>query len=212
MTIDVGDYLASVESHEREWGLLDQTLYRLCDEFPHHTERGAVNAKLWLIGRSFASGVERHIKSSGTQGSSLGKMAEHLMAHHEQIDPLVQQLRKFVEPLDPDKLSEIVAIHGEFCKLASRIAHRGRVLASFASKYLHFHAAIVPMYDRFAYAQAWRMRRKDGLESFPFPKGGNVDYYWYSLCFWQLYSGLRDTASPVSVRLAESYLLWLASS
>jgi hypothetical protein len=99
-------------------------------------------------------------------------MAEHLMAHHEQIDPLVQQLRKFVEPLDPDKLSEIVAIHGEFCKLASRIAHRGRVLASFASKYLHFHAAIVPMYDRFAYARRGGCAERTGWNPFLSQRAG----------------------------------------
>jgi hypothetical protein len=116
------------------------------------------------------------------------------------------------EPLDIDKLTKIVAAHGKFCKLVSRVAHRGRVMVSFASKYLHFHAPIVPMYDRLAYGQAWRMRSRERMNAFSRPKSGNVDYYLYCSCFWQIYSDLSDAVGSVRVRSAESYLLWLADA
>jgi hypothetical protein len=212
MKLDLADYLAFVDYHEREWALLDQTLHRLCNEHPYHSDSGAVHAKLWLIGRSFATGVERHIKSTGTQGSSLTKMATHLLQEHEAVDALFQQVRQLNEPLNLDSLARIVAIHGTFCELVSRIAHGGKVLVSFASKYMHLHAPIVPIYDSWASKQAWRMRRSEGLKSFPTPAGANENYYGYCLCFWQHYSDLRAMTDRVTVRHAESYLLWLAGS
>jgi hypothetical protein len=134
-----------------------------------------------------------------------------VLALRSEVDPLIQQVRQLAEPLDLGKLATIVAVHGKFCDLVSRLAHGGKVLVSFASKYLHFHAPVVPIYDSWAWRQAWRMRRKESLESFPQPEGANASYYRYCLCFWQLYSDLRGITDRVSVRLAECYLLWLAS-
>jgi hypothetical protein len=211
MTIDLPEYLASVDYYEKESSLLDRTLYRLCEEHPCHTDIGAVNAKLWLIGRGFSTGVERQIKSSGVPGSSLEKMAVHLRKNGNAVDQIIQDLRQLKEPLDLEKLQSVVAEHGKFCRLASRIAYGNRVLVSFASKYLHFHAPIVPIYDQWADWQAWRMRRKDNLMSFKLPKGGNEAFYWYCLCFWQVYANLRTVSDRVNVRLTECYLMWLAS-
>jgi len=47
---------------EQHGNLLDQTLYDLCKRHPNHTDIGEIAAKLWLIGRGFATGVERQIR------------------------------------------------------------------------------------------------------------------------------------------------------
>ena len=86
---------------------------------------------------------------------------------------------------------------------------RGEV--HFASKYLHFHAPVVPIYDSWVSWQAWRSRRKDALESFTQPRDANSSYYWYCLCFLQFYSELLGRVKPVSARLTECYLLWQAN-
>jgi hypothetical protein len=49
------------------WAVLMGTLYRLCDEHPGHAHQAGSNAKLWLIGRGLATGVERQINSTGGQ-------------------------------------------------------------------------------------------------------------------------------------------------
>jgi hypothetical protein len=209
MTIDPADYLESVDSYKREGRLLDDTLYQLCYEHPGHTDPGVVNAKLWLIGRGFATGVERHIPSTGKQGSSLGKMTVHLLRNAYAVDQIVRRLRQLHEPLDTGKLQVVITQHGKFCRIASRIARSK--LVSFASKYLHFHAPIVPIFDRWAYGQVWRMRQRDNSVPFKLPTGGNNSFYWYCLAFWQVYESLRDLRQSPNVRLVESYLMWLAS-
>jgi hypothetical protein len=192
MDIDRAAYLDCVKYHEREGMLLDRTLYQLCAEHPRHDTIGAVNAKLWLIGRGFATGIERHVRSFGTQGSSLGRVAEHLLRHRVEVDEIVQQLRELAEPIDVETLSKVVALHGQFCKLVSRIANGKKVLVSFASKYLHFHAPLVPIFDTWVYGQAWRMRQKATLVSFSPPKGAASPFYWYCLCLVVSYQGCRS--------------------
>ncbi len=204
---DIKDLERSSRGYQSDWALFDNTLYGLCQENPAHSDRGAVNAKLWLIGRGMATGIERHVKASGGMGSSLDKVAGFLHTNHHAVDSLVQRVRQLKEPLDLEKLAEVVSAHGRFCQLVSQLAQRDQVLVSFASKYLHFHAPLVPIYDRYAYAAAWRRRRKQGLEVFPKPEGANLDYYWYCLCFWQVYTSLRALAGAVTVRMAEYHLI-----
>ena len=38
------DYKESKKEYERDWQTLDQVLYSLCREHPHHKDKGAVNA------------------------------------------------------------------------------------------------------------------------------------------------------------------------
>ncbi len=209
----VSDYGAHVEEYRSNWDVFDKTLYTLCDKHTSHADLGATNAKLWLIGRALATGVERHVPKSKGQGSSLDKMAAHLHRNSREADELIQRLRAISEPLDSSKLADIVGLHGKFCKLVSRIARSS--LASFASKYLHYHSRVVPIFDKFVFEEARRRHSEDGLITFAKPKGAISGYYYYALCFWQLYSKLRRLTKPVNVRLAEGYigrLAWLAAN
>jgi hypothetical protein len=185
-------------------------LYELCRNHPGHDALSVVNAKSLLIGRAFATGIERHIKSSGSQGSSIGQLAAHLHRNSQVVDGIIKRLRKFKEPLNLHSLSVVVSEHGKFCKLLVKISRNGNVPASFASKYLHFHCPVVPIYDRWAYDQARRRRKPEGLRAFEKPADAHGHYYWYSLCFWQHYCHLRALVPTVTVRMAEFYLLWLA--
>ena len=197
----------SRNSYLDSWALMDEMLYRLCAEHIGHGNAGAVNAKVLLIGRTFASGVERHVRSSGTQGSAIGIMCDHILAHHREIDGIVTALRKIKEPLDATKLKEVVNGHGRFCALVSKAARS--VLVSFASKYLHFHCPVVPIYDTWASGQAWKMRDKETLYAFDCPPDGNEKYYWYCQCFFQLYK--KVLADGANVRSAEYHLMCLAT-
>ncbi len=189
--LDATDFRLAVDSHARDWGVTDAVLYELCRNHPTHGELSAANAKSLLIGRTFATGVERHIKSSGSQGSSIGQLAEHLHTNSKRVDGIISRLRKLKEPLNLQSLSVVVSEHGKFCKLLVQISRNGNVPASFASKYLHFHCPVVPIYDRWAFDQAWRRRRREGLRAIDMPDDAHEGYYWYSLCFWQHYSELR---------------------
>ena len=123
--IDVDHFRSAVEKHEWDWGVTDRALYELCRNNPGHEALSAVSAKALLIGRSFATGIERHIKSSGLQGSSIGQLARHLQKNNAHVDEIINCLREVKEPLDLQSLSAIVSGHGKFCKLLAQISRGG---------------------------------------------------------------------------------------
>jgi hypothetical protein len=208
--LDVRHFRSAVDSHAQAWGVTDGVLYDLCRNHQDHGALSAANAKALLIGRTFATGIERHIKSAGSQGSSIGQLASYLYRKSALVDGIIARLRVLKEPLDLQSLPVVVSEHGKFCKLLARICRNGNVPASFASKYLHFHCPVVPIYDRWASDEAWRRRKREGLQTFKKPPDAVDNYYWYSLCFWQHYSAIRALVPTATVRMAEFYLLWLA--
>jgi hypothetical protein len=137
-------------------------------------------------------------------------LAVHLHRNSQRVDAIISRLREFKEPLDLQSLSAVASEHGKFCKLLVQISRNRNVPASFASKYLHFHCPVVPIYDWWACDQAWRRRRRAGLQAFKKPAHAHDAYYWYLLCFWQHYSDIRALVPTATVRMAEFYLLWLA--
>src|SRR4051812_32920169 len=98
--LKVSHYRSAVDAHARDWGVTDGVLYDLCRNHPGHESLSAVNAKSLLIGRSFATGIERHIKSTGSQGSSIGQLAVHLQRNSSLIDGIIARLSGLNEPLD----------------------------------------------------------------------------------------------------------------
>ena len=61
------DYLKSVNSYLQNWLQIDNTLYSLCRKNYGHDSMNSINAKLWIIGRTYMTGIERKIESNGKQ-------------------------------------------------------------------------------------------------------------------------------------------------
>src|SRR6266705_3445447 len=99
MEIDLQKYRQMIRYSDQTGDLLGDTLYTLCRRHPDHTQIGEISAKLWLIGRGFATGVERQVPSTGNQGGSLWKMVLHMKKHGKSIDEIVGRLKKIHEPL-----------------------------------------------------------------------------------------------------------------
>jgi hypothetical protein len=209
--LDIEMFDSAFKAHGEDWGITDDTLYELCRKHSRHHALESVNAKALLIGRGFATGIERHITSSGVQGSSIGQLANHLHTNNAEVDSIIGRLGKLQEPLDVQALSVVVTEHGHFCELLANICRNKNQPASFASKYLHFHCPIVPIYDSWVYQKAWSMRRPEGFPAFDKPDGVHNEYYQYCVCFWQVYSALRALTPKANVRRAEFFLLWLAN-
>jgi hypothetical protein len=213
--INVTDYQACCSYYRDNRALADGLLYDLCRCHRGHQDRAATNAKVLLIGRGFASGVERNIDSSGRMGSAVEQLAAHLVNRRGEVDSILDSLARMSEPLDEDRLKDVVAEHGRFCQLLAEITRDQNSVRSFASKYLHFHCPCVPMFDSNAYSRAWKLRppgRKSwqGLMVFEWSEPADWDYSWFVLCFWRVYQALRERGTEVSVRLVDQYLLWSA--
>ena len=89
LTFEAEDYRAAVEEYHRGWELLDSVLYRVCGEHPSHSEIAGVTAKVFLIGRTYQTGIERQMKSDGTQAGAMTRLANYLFAHRQEVDALI---------------------------------------------------------------------------------------------------------------------------
>lgn len=201
-------YTSACRDYDERWRLLDQTLYDLCSSHPGHTAADGVYAKLWIIGRTYATGIERKVASAGAQGSSLSVVADHLHSQAETVDTIFSSILGMQEPLDVDKLALIATTHGRLVQLLQQITIRRQSPRSFASKYLHFHCPTVPIYDSYAAVNLGRLYRLRHVTS-PFESSAEADaaYVWYLARFWKLYDEVRSRAPMVSVKLVDHYLL-----
>jgi len=119
-------YHRTVEDYDSRWRLLDDTLYRLCRENHGHSNLEEVCAKLWIIGRTYATGIERQVLSKRTQGSSLSQVADYLHSKAAAVDNILATLKFVSEPLSPSGLRIIVSAHGQLVKLLTQITRKKR--------------------------------------------------------------------------------------
>lgn len=208
MTFAIEKYRRAVSDYERFWRATDQALYDLCRHHPAHDDKAGVNAKLWIIGRTYATGIERKIPATGKQGGSMSQLADHLLKHTRQVDDIFGRLRRLAEPLDPDRLRSILDLHGRFIALIQPVVRRNQSPRSFASKYMHFHNPAVPIIDTYADAACRRMIRwQKSFRLFDLPASVDEYYARYVLRFWQLYQQARVVGLEPTVKHLDYYLL-----
>ena len=201
-------YQQTCQRYKEEWAALDRVLYRMCEELPGHAAREAVNAKVWIIARAYATGIERHIYSDGGQGNSLLKLANHFQLHNQQIDSLLTPLRSLTGPLTLDQLKQIVHAHGLLTNLTAQVTRMGNNPRSFASKYLHFHCPQVPIYDSNALKtlKGWR-RWQSWFVEFPISKEADPEYYYFVCRFWQFHQLVAGRGLDCNVKSLDFFLL-----
>ena len=208
MSFPLIEFNAAVKEYDENWKAIDMCLYALCRQFTGHVDPGETNAKCWIIGRTYATGIERKITTTGAQGSSMTQLAQHLFAHREIVDGWLQSLVGVREPLEPDKLRTILAVHGKFTNFLRSILRNNVSPRSFASKYLHFHCPAVPILDSFAVKNLARLVRwHQDLRAFEIPSDADEQYSWHVLRFWKLYQEARTQSAQVSVKHLDYFLL-----
>lgn len=182
-------YRKSMTRYNKMWRVMDETLYDLCRRHPGHADEASIRAKLWVIGRTYATGIERKIRTDGQQGSSMSKLAMHLLKNGRQIDTLFGRLRRIREPLTEAKLRTISEVHGNLIELIRpQLRHKRHSPRSFASKYMHFHCPAVPIIDNFAVrALRTAVPWETDFWLFEGVKGADEAYGVYLSRFWQLY-------------------------
>lgn len=208
-------YKDSCDKYKKEDWLIDQVLYELCSKNPGHNRRDVINAKVSIIGRTYATGIERQILSDKKQqGSAMMKLQDCFYDYKEYIVPLLAPLKIISEPLNTDKLEKIVKIHGKLTQLIRKITRVSKKTReklsprSFVSKYMHFHCPAVPIFDNYAKTA---LNRHDLMHEVKwFPK--NTDdtdetYVEYVKRFWCLYQHLNSRIKNLSVKLVDYYLL-----
>jgi hypothetical protein len=155
---------------QKVWDLGNEVLYRLCREYPDHSEDEAIIAKVWLIGRSYAAAIERR-KERGEFSSDA--------YYCNRVAPMVRQssIDKWFNVLRNDQTNahdKNVEAHKHLTDLFSEISGLGK--RSLASKYLHFHfPQRFFIYDARASECVRRLRRQLDIRSRPLPRNSASD-------------------------------------
>jgi hypothetical protein len=141
----------AIAEFDEEWGAVDAVLYDLCRTHPGHATLKHVMAKVALIGRGYASGIERCVQpAAGEQAIVL--VGRHLHEHGSKVDEIIAAVQSTSEPLPADAMQRIVEQHGRLTALLGTMPQCTRAPRSFASKYLHFHQPAVPLFDSYVEA------------------------------------------------------------
>lgn len=136
----------AIKSYEASWSPVDSELYNLCRRRASHRDFADVYTKVAMIGRVYEAGVAGAWRGEGDPEIEITRVLI------EQADLIESGLRRLENrPFDRQAAAETVELHGHVVRA---ISHRtkGVFLASFVSKYLHFHCQIVPIYDSNAQA------------------------------------------------------------
>lgn len=151
------------------WDLGNKVLYRLCKQFPKHSESSAVLAKIWLIGRAYAAAIERRRnKATGNDAFYLQTVVPKLVK--SDIDIWIAEASA-----RPRSFSTMVATHGRVTNLFESIS--GLEKRSLASKYLHFHLpSVFFIYDARANAAIRRIGLPKVKKHTCYPKQADNEY------------------------------------
>jgi hypothetical protein len=203
------DYNKSRSDYAQGWKVIDDTLYRLCRDHPGHGDRPSVNAKILIIGRTYATGIERKVATTGVQGSSISQVADFFFTNCKEIDAWLVRLAKVSEPLASSNVSEILAVHGLISRRLTNLTRGKQLARSFVSKYLHFHNSAVPIYDSVAsgFLRGLVPVRKIRSFQIPVPASADPEYADYVRRFSHLYQTIVSQGLAVTVRSLDSYLI-----
>ncbi len=199
----------SAQRFDQDWGAVDEVLYRLCREHPDHGDRRWVTAKVALIGRAYSAGLERRV-TPPPGGQAITVIADYLSDKGAEIDRIITGLGSLKEPLALPDMMSIVALHGRLTSLLCGVTTDGKAPRSFASKYLHFHNPVVPIYDSYVLSGISHVVRWDA-RAVPFacPAGGDDvpdGYYQFCVRLWRLLEASRRVGRTVSVKSLDTWL------
>ena len=206
-TFSAGDYNSAKQDYEQTWKTIDEIFYRLCRDYPTHSNRLAVTAKVVIIGRTYATGIERHVSTAGTQGSSISQVVSLFLSHGKKIDRWLASLRQVAAPIASSDIRKILTVHALILKLLSGLTIQSQSARTFVSKYLHFHNPAVPIYDNIADGFLPKLVRLR-TNQINAPAHADKTYAAYVSRFAKLYQSAAVQGVSVTVRLLDYYLIW----
>lgn len=190
----------------------DVILYDMCKKWPHHNDLSEVQAKVTIIGRTYAAGLERKGGEDYRKGI-LETVANALNNNTKRIDRDVAALRN-LKQLSLTAQDRILETHGNMVSLLRKETKTKLNFRSFASKYLHFHAPIVPLFDSRASSAIrelypWRKFR----DRIRISHNENHDevYSQFFAQFVLYFNDLKELKLRPTVRKADYYLIWWTS-
>lgn len=191
---------------DEEWGEVDRVLYAVCSEHPKHDARRHVTAKVALVGRAYQAGLERCI-TPGSEQQAVMVAADYVWKHGDEVDDIVAAVRHVTEPLTADGAQQLVEQHGRYMQLLGEMPECNRLPRSFASKYLHFHHPVVPIYDSYVAESLMEQVKWSKLKiPFPQPPHGDTEYWDYCVRLFRLFEACWNHGLAVTTKTLDTYL------
>jgi hypothetical protein len=208
---DLNEYRQAKKKRLKTYSKTDDILYAMCRKWPDHRNYGAVHAKVRIIGRVYATGLERKGGNDKSKGI-YETVAKLLFKKRSRIDSELRTLGKFKRLSDPVCQKEILKLHGNLVGLLRNGTESGLNFRSFVSKYLHFHIPIVPIFDS---RSSTTLNRSDRYSWKTFRtsarvlnmKGYDPVYYRFLMQFILYFSELEQLKQKPSVKDADYYLI-----
>lgn len=192
--------------YEADSRVLNDVLYAMCRRHPAHHHAKEVWAKVLVIGRVYASGIERLL-----HGGELTPVVETLLGAARWLDPELAALRKRRDDVRLADLPAIAGLHGKLVALLGAHTRDGNLPRSFVSKYLHFHARCVPIYDGIAsrrlHSRGWYPWSQTHGREHPAPVDADERYWRYAVRLAHMADDWRAEGLQPSTRTLDHYLL-----
>lgn len=199
----VADFMAAKRDYEGRWREVDRVLYDVAAE-RGHGDMDDVYTKVVLVNRVYAAGLSR---SSRGPGDPETDVAHGLVSISDELGSRLASLAD--RPLNAALVTDIVGLHHAVAK--SLLGFTGdRWMTSFVSKYLHFHAPCVPIFDDRAVAAVAKYAATCGDRHYLVEPEWRVAAYWnFVRRFYDLYACVErsEMGEQVTVKLVD-HMLW----
>lgn len=210
---DLMDYRKAQRERRMLYSKTDEVLYDMCRKWPNHRDLSIVQAKVRIIGRVYATGVERKGKKDKTKGI-YETVAEILQKNQNWIDSEINELNRF-KGLSIPSYERILRLHGNIVRLLRKKTRSKLNFRSFVSKYLHFHIPIVPLFDSVASntinrSDWYPWKKSKGRILIPMRREYDPVYYRFFEQFLLYFSDLKEKKLSPTVKDADWYLIWSA--
>lgn len=120
-----------------DWDFSNKILYELCANYPTHTVKYEVLAKIFFIGRIYAAAIERR-KNKGEDENGddfyIKKVVPKMI--NSKIDKKIQLLNQY-DRIDENNYLIVLETHKYLSELFNELTELDK--RSLSSKYLHFH-------------------------------------------------------------------------
>lgn len=188
----------------KKWMLGNNVLYDLCKKYPLHNNDEEIRAKIWLIGRSYAASIERRRSKNHINDDFYDYVTKEFINFNkkENFDKELNEIKKL--NFNDKSLNKILELHNKLTIFFKKLT--GLEKRSLASKYLHFHAPIFPIYDS---------RAKDSLNKIIkgqiFTKG-DKEYSRFCNKILFLFNEIKkETNKEPTIREIDTYLVKIAN-
>jgi hypothetical protein len=146
-------YEAALQHYESGWKNVDAVLREVV-KGAGWTDFGAVYTKVVFVNGVYATRLDRSLGSG-----ALRDCASRLLEAGERLSPILADLASQGSILTSNAAQTAISAHGRILAALQPEGSTDKTVRSFASKFLHFHAGVAPIFDGTASGATATFRR-----------------------------------------------------